>query len=255
MADDIVELLFYFYLFVFGLIFGSFFNVVGLRTAEKQSIVTPRSHCRKCQHTLGVSELIPVVSYLWQKGRCKNCGATISWKYPFFEFVTACLFTISPLVVGWSKDLLVLLLLVSLIIIVSISDLHNMLIPNQVLLFFGIMILIIRIFIPTSPWWDAYAGAMLGFGLLYIIAVVSKGGMGGGDIKYFAVLGLFLGVKGILLTLFLAAFVGMLFGLIFMMFGKLKRKQPVPFAPFIGLAAWISYSFGEHIWKMYFQLL
>ena len=157
--------------------------------------------------------------------------------------------------VGWSKDLLVLLLLVSLIIIVSISDLHNMLIPNQVLLFFGIIIFIVRLFIPLNPWWDAYAGAILGFGLLYLIAIVSKGGMGGGDIKYFAVLGLFLGVKGILLTLFLAAFVGMLFGLVFMMLGKLKRRQPVPFAPFIGLAAWISYSFGEQIWKMYFQLL
>ena len=250
-----MELLLYIYLFLFGLIFGSFFNVVGIRTAEKQSIITPRSHCPSCEHTLGVTELIPVVSYLWQKGRCKNCGEPISAKYPLFELVTACLFTISPLVVGWSKDLLVLLLLVSLIIIVSISDLHNMLIPNQVLLFFGIILGIIRLFIQTSPWWDAYAGAVLGFGLLYLIAVVSKGGMGGGDIKYFAVLGLFLGVKGILLTLFLAAFVGMLFGLVFMILGKLKRKQPVPFAPFIGLAAWISYSFGEHIWKMYFQLL
>src|SRR5690606_22140052 len=158
------------YLFVFGLIFGSFFNVVGIRMAEKQSIVTPRSHCPRCQHTLGVSELIPVFSYLWQKGRCKNCGTTISWKYPFFELVTACLFTISPLVVGWSKDLLVMLLLVSLIIIVSISDLHNMLIPNPVLLFFGIIIFLVRLFIPTSPWWDAYAGAIVGFGLLYLIA-------------------------------------------------------------------------------------
>src|SRR5690625_5218519 len=98
---------------------------------------------------------------------------------------------------------------------------------------------------PTELWWDAYVGALLGFGLLYLIAVVSKGGMGGGDIKLFAVLGLFVGVKGILLTLFLAAFLGMLFGLFLLLTRKLKRKQPMPFAPFIGVAALISYAYGE----------
>lgn len=250
-----MELLLYVYLFLFGLIFGSFFNVVGIRTAEKQSIVTPRSHCPSCEHTLGVTELIPVVSYLWQKGRCKNCGEPISPKYPLFELVTACLFTISPLVVGWSKELLIALLLISLVVIVSISDLHKMLIPNRVLLFFGITIFVIRLFMPTELWWDAYVGALLGFGLLYLIAVVSKGGMGGGDIKLFAVLGLFVGVKGILLTLFLAAFLGMLFGLFLLLTRKLKRKQPMPFAPFIGVAALISYAYGEHLWDFYFSLL
>lgn len=250
-----MELLFYLYLFLFGLIFGSFFNVVGIRTAEKQSIVTPRSHCPNCEHVLGVTELIPVASYVLQKGRCKNCGHLISLKYPLFELVTACLFTISPLVVGWSKELLVAFLLISLVVIVSISDLHKMLIPNRVLLFFGIVIFVIRLFMPLEPWWDAYVGALLGFGLLYLIAVVSKGGMGGGDIKLFAVLGLFVGVKGILLTLFLAAFLGMLFGLFLLLTRKFKRKQPMPFAPFIGLAALTSYTYGEHLWDFYFSLL
>lgn len=249
-----MDIFLHIYLFVFGLVFGSFFNVVGIRMAEKQSIVTPRSHCPSCQHELRAIELIPVVSYLLQKGRCKNCQVSISLKYPLFELVTACLFTISSMVVGWSKELLIALLLISLVIIVSISDLHKMLIPNRVLLFFGIAIFIVRLLIPTYPWWDPYVGSLLGFGLLFLIALVSKGGMGGGDIKLFAVLGLFLGVKGVLLTLFLAAFLGMLFGFILIVSGRLQRKQPMPFAPFIGLAALISYAYGQDIWNFYFSL-
>lgn len=249
-----VDILLYTYLFIFGLLFGSFFNVVGIRMAEKQSIVTPRSHCPNCKHQLRPNELIPVVSYVLQKARCKHCHASISVKYPLFELLTACLFTISPMVVGWSKELLVALLLVSLVIIVSISDLHNMLIPNRVLLFFGITMVFVRLFIPTTPWWDAYVGALLGFGLLYFIAVVSRGGMGGGDIKLFAVLGLFVGVKGIVLTLFLSAFLGMFFGLALIVTRKLKRKEPMPFAPFIGLAVLISYVYGAQLWELYLRL-
>lgn len=249
-----LDIMLYSYLFIVGLIFGSFYNVVGIRTAEKQSIVTPRSHCPNCQQQLAAMELIPVVSYVLQKGRCKNCQKSFSPKYLLFELLTACLFTISPIVVGWSKELLIALLLISLVIIVSISDLHKMLIPNKVLLLFGMTTFIVRLFIPTIPWWDAYVGALLGFGLLYLIAVVSKGGIGGGDIKLFAVLGLFVGVKGVLLTLFLATFLGMLFSLVLIIMRKLKHKQPMPFAPFIGLASLISYTYGAQLWDLYFRL-
>lgn len=249
-----METLLYSYLFIFGLIFGSFFNVVGIRTAEKQSIMSPRSHCPNCQHRLRPRELIPVVSYILQKGRCRHCQTSISIKYPLFELLTACLFTVSPVVVGWSKELLVALLLISLVVIVTISDLHKMVIPNRVLLFFGIAIFVVRLIVLTRPWWDAYVGALLGFGLLYVIAVISKGGMGGGDIKLFFVLGLFVGVKGIVLTLFLAAFFGMLYGFILIELKKEKRKQPIPFAPFIGLAVLLSFAFGEQWWVFYFRL-
>lgn len=249
-----MEALFYVYLFLFGLVCGSFFNVVGMRTAENRSIITPGSHCPKCRHPIAAKELIPVVSYILQKGRCKHCQHSISLKYPFFELSTACLFAVSPLAAGWSKELLAAFLLISLVVIVTVSDLHKMLIPNRVLLFFGMAIFITRLFAPMEPWWDPYAGSLLGFGLLYVIAAASKGGMGGGDIKLFAVLGLFVGVKGIVLTLFFAAFFGMLFGLALMAMRKFKRKQPIPFAPFIGLAVLVSYAFGEQWWDFYFRL-
>lgn len=250
-----LNLLLYTYMFIIGLVFGSFFNVVGIRTADGVSIAAPRSHCPRCKHRLTALELIPVVSYLLQNGRCKNCQSPISIRYPIFELLTASLFTISPMVAGWSKELLVALLLVSLVMIVTISDTYKMLIPNRVLLFFFPVMIIVRIFIPTIPWWDAYAGAVLGFALLLLIAVASKGGMGGGDIKLFAVLGLFLGIKGTILTLVLAAILGMLYGLILLAYKKINRKEPIPFGPFIGVAALISYVYSDSLWVSYLNLL
>ena len=242
-----MEILFYSYLFVFGLILGSFYNVVGVRLANEESIITPRSHCPQCNHQLTVWELIPVFSYVFQRGRCKNCQTKISIKYPLFELATATLFTISPQMVGWSKELLIALLLISLVVIITISDIEKMIIPNKVLLFFGTLMLIIRFFIPTEPWWDGYLGAMFGFLLLFIIMVVSKGGMGGGDVKLFFVLGLFVGMKGVFFTLFLASLFGLIYGVIQMGQKKLQRKQPIPFGPFIGLAVLVVYFFSNEL--------
>jgi len=250
-----MEALLYSYLFISGLIFGSFFNVVGIRTADGESIIKPRSHCPKCGHQLTAMELIPVLSYFLQGGRCKNCQSPIAIKYPLFELLTACLFTISPMLVGWSKELLFALLLISLVMIVTISDLYKMLIPNRVLLFFFPVTLVARLFMPTSPWWDTYAGTIAGFLLLLIIAIVSKGGMGGGDIKLFAVLGLFVGVKGIFLTFILASLFGAIAGAILLLLKKTNRKEPIPFGPFIGIAVLISYVYGDALWASYMQLL
>lgn len=250
-----IEILIHVYLFVFGLLFGSFFNVVGLRTADKESIISPGSHCPKCHHKLRITELIPVFSYAFQKGKCKQCKTKISIIYPTFELLTAILFTIAPFMVGWSKELLVLLLLISLVMIVTVSDLYKMIIPNRVLLFFTFSIVLIRFFIPSEPWWDAYLGAIVGFTLLFLIAVISRGGMGGGDVKYFGTLGLFIGVKGVILTLILASFIGLLYGLVMRFRKKLEKKQAIPFGPFIGIAALISYVYANDVWQWYINLL
>lgn len=246
-----MELFLHIYLLVVGLVLGSFYNVVGIRTAEGRSIVTPRSHCGNCKRTLSAMELIPVLSYVMQKGRCKGCGTKVSMRYPLFELVTACLFTISPLMVGWSKELLIAFLLLSLLVIIVISDVHAMLIPNKVLLFFACVIIPVRFFIPMDPWWDPIAGSIVGFVLLLFIAIISKGGMGGGDIKLFAVLGLFLGLKGVLLTFFFATFIGAFVGIVLVVLKKVKRKQPIPFGPAISAGALITYFYGDVIWNMY----
>ncbi|WP_343781056.1 prepilin peptidase [Alkalibacillus silvisoli] len=244
----------YLYIFLLGLLLGSFYNVVGLRIPNGQSIIRPSSHCPKCFKSLKWFELIPVISYLIQKGRCRNCQTIISPIYPFFELLTGLLFIFAFNEIGFNIELIVAWMLISLLIIITISDLHYKIISNKVLTFFAITIIVIRIWNPTEPWYDAYLAAVLGFGLLLLIAIVSKGGMGGGDIKLFGVIGLFLGNQGTLVTLFLASLLGAVIGLVLMAFKKVKRGVPIPFGPFIAASALITYFYSDQLISWYLSL-
>ena len=129
-----------------------------------------------------------------------------------------------------------------------------MLIPDKILLFFLPLLLIGRIISPLDPWWDSIVGAAVGFGLLLLIAVVSKGGMGGGDIKLFLLIGLVLGTVDTLVTLFLASVIGMIAGIIVLKIKGKGRKTPIPFGPSIVVAAIIVYFYGQQLIDMYFNL-
>jgi leader peptidase (prepilin peptidase) / N-methyltransferase len=243
----------YFLTFFYGLLLGSFYNVVGLRIPLKQSIVKPRSHCPYCHHTLRPYELIPVVSYLLQGGKCRRCKAPVSFLYPAVELATGLLFVLAPLLMGWTLELIIAWTLISLMVIVFVSDIKYMIIPDKVLLVFAVIFLLERIFLPLSPWWDSLLGAAAGFFLLLFIAVISKGGMGGGDIKLFAVIGLALGTKLVLLTFFFATIFGAVFGLAGMLIGKVEKGKPIPFGPYIALGSITAYFFGQRIldWYLY----
>ncbi len=243
------------YILIIGLTLGSFFNVVGLRVPQNQSIVAPRSACPKCKHQLTPFELIPVLSYLFQGGKCRQCKVRISPIYPFMELLTGLLFAAAPLLLGWTSELFVAWTLISLFMIITVSDITYMIIPDKVLLVFMGIFLLERIFIPLDPWWDSLAGAAVGFLLLLLIAIISKGGMGGGDIKLFAVLGFVVGIKVVLLSFFLATLYGALFGIIGLLTGKLKRKNPIPFGPFIAAGTLTAYFYGDIIIRSYFTFL
>lgn len=240
--------------FIYGSIFGSFFNVVGLRVPKKESIVSPPSHCTKCNRRLRLIDLIPIISYVTLRGKCRGCGQKISPVYPVIEFVTGILFAFSYVKLGFSLELIIALLFISLLVIITVSDLAYMIIPDKVLLPFAIALLILRWPIPTTPWWDSLLGAAVGFTVLYLIAVVSKGGMGGGDIKLFFVIGLVLGTMNTLLTLFLASLIGSVVGIIVLKKTGKGRKTPVAFGPSIAAAAVISYFFGADFVEWYQQL-
>ena len=240
--------------FIYGIVFGSFFNVVGLRVPKKQSIVSPPSHCTSCNRKLGVLDLIPVFSYLLLKGKCRGCGSKISPVYPFMEFVTGGLFALSFYMLGFSVELIVALLFVSLLVIITVSDIAYMIIPNKVLLPFAVVLFGLRLVIPLEIWWDSILGAVVGFLILYLIAVVSKGGMGGGDIKLFFVIGLVLGTTNTLVTLFLAALIGSIAGMIILKRSGQGRKTPVAFGPSIALAAVIAYFWGADFVGWYSNL-
>lgn len=242
-------------IFILGLILGSFFNVVGLRIPLKKSIVFPGSSCSFCSRQLKPAELIPVVSYLFQGGRCRGCKAMISPIYPLIELGTGLLFVSAPLLLGWASELIVAWTLTSLLIIIVVSDIMYMIIPDKILVVFSAFFLIERIFIPLDPWMDSIYGAAGGFALLLFIAVISKGGMGGGDIKLYAVIGFVIGAKLMLLSFFMATLYGALFGLLSLISGKVKRGSAIPFGPFIGAGTLTSYYFGVPIINQYLQWL
>lgn len=246
-----MEMAYTIFLFLFGLVFGSFYNVVGLRVPQKESIVQPPSHCTKCQRQLTALDLVPVLSYVFFGGKCRSCGNKIAWIYPVMELLTGLLFAFAYWQLGWSIEFIVALFFISLLVIIVVSDIAYMLIPNKVLLFFLPFLVIGRVLSPLTPWWDCAVGAVVGFGILYSIAVISNGGMGGGDIKLFFLIGLVLGTMHTLLTLFIAAVIGMIVGLVVLTKNKQGRKTPIPFGPSIALAAIIVYFYGDSLIDWY----
>ncbi|ARD47039.1 prepilin peptidase [Sporosarcina sp. P37] len=243
------------FFFLYGITFGSFFNVVGLRVPLKESIVSPPSRCTTCDRNLSAADLVPVFSYVFLRGKCRGCQEKISALYPVMELITGVLFVCAYLYFGFQWELAVALLFISMLVILTVSDLKYMLIPNKILLPFGVAIFMLRFISPLTPWWDSLLGAAVGFGVLFLIAVVSNGGMGGGDIKLFFVLGLVLGTMQTLVTLFLASLIGAIVGIIFLKRTKQGRKTPVPFGPSIAAAALIAYFFGAQLVTWYTGLL
>jgi leader peptidase (prepilin peptidase) / N-methyltransferase len=199
-------------------------------------------------------ELIPVLSYFIQKGKCRGCGSRISPIYPSIEFLTGVLFATAPLVVGWTPELIIALTLISLFIIIFVSDIAYMIIPDKVLLVFAGIFLLERIFIPLTPQWDSLLGGAIGFVLLLLIALVSKGGMGGGDIKLFALIGFVVGTKTLFLAFFFSTLLGAVLGLLGMALGLVKKGKPIPFGPFIAVGTLIAYYFGDTLVALYLNL-
>ncbi|WP_146551196.1 A24 family peptidase [Rummeliibacillus sp. SL167] len=249
---EIVYLIFW---MILGLVFGSFFNVVGLRVPKGESIVTPPSHCDQCNRRLTAIDLVPVLSYIFLGGKCRTCGARIGFFYPLMELLTGVLYGLAYWHFGFTVEFIVAILFISLLAIITVSDIVYMLIPDKILLPFACVFMILRIFSPLDPWWDAFVGAAIGFGILFLIAVVSKGGMGGGDIKLFFVIGLVLGFKLTIVALFISSIIGLIAGIIQLLWQKKGRKHPIPFGPWIALGSTITYFYGLKILEWYTNLL
>jgi leader peptidase (prepilin peptidase)/N-methyltransferase len=139
--------------------------------------------------------------------------------------------------------------------IIIVSDINYMLIPDKILIWFAGIFLLERIIWSLAPWWDSLLGAGTGFLLLLIIALVSKGGMGGGDIKLYALLGFVLGFKLVLLSFFLSTLFGAVIGSMALLFKIVKRKQPIPFGPFIAAGTLVAYYWGSDLIDLYLQFL
>lgn len=238
-----------------GLLIGSFLNVVAIRLLNGTSIAFPASHCITCKTELKSYELIPVLSYLFLRGKCRSCKTRISPVYPIGEASSALLFMLFAWQLGWKLELLPGLIFVSVMLVIVHTDLKARIIPDKVILFGLAAIIPIRLFVSHPlPLWDYVAASLLTGGLLYVLAAISKGGFGGGDIKLFALIGLFIGLKATLLTLFMASLVGYLFG----MLGRLRRRgsqdKTIPFGPYIAAAGVFAYLWGNQLFDWYWSL-
>lgn len=226
--------------FVLGTVLGSFYNVVGERLPNNESIVKPRSHCPKCGHQLGLFELIPVISYLCLGGKCHKCKAHISIIHPLFETVSGILFMISYLVFGMSIQLIIALTFISILLITIVSDYKYMIICDEVLII-GSFFLIIELIFERG-----FAGAglsildgLVSFFLMYLIKKIGdfffkRESMGGGDIKLMFTFGLVLGVLNSILSIFLASIIGLPISLLLLHY---KKNHEVPFGPYLSFAA------------------
>ena len=232
----------YILFFVLGTILGSFYNVVGYRIPKKESIIYPPSHCPKCNHKLKFYELIPIISYIIQKGKCKNCKEKIGLFYPIFELITGLLFAISLKIFGLTPNLLLILTFISMLIIITISDIKYMIIPDSILLFFSILILIeIYIFKGFNEVLSSITNGIISFIIMYLIKkfgdfLFKKESMGGGDIKLMFVIGLFKSYKNALLTIFIGSLIGLPISLISI---KKNTNHILPFGPLLSSAATI----------------
>jgi leader peptidase (prepilin peptidase) / N-methyltransferase len=241
--------------FVFGLIVGSFCNVVIYRLPQGKSIVLPGSQCRLCGNSIHPWDNIPLLSYFLLKGRCRFCREPISPRYPAVEFISGVLYMWSYFKFGFSMSYAVYVLMTSTLLVVALIDFDHKIIPNVITLPGMLIGLGLSLGIsPITPL-TSLLGLLVGGVLFYLIAVVSKGGMGGGDIKLIAMIGAFLGWQGALFTIFSGALLGSLMGVTLMVLGKNGRKDKVPFGPFLSCGAILFMLSGDDLIQWYLNLL
>lgn len=268
---------------IFSLLIGSFLNVVIYRLPKMMhnnwylecrefladevknipqqkvaelTLSKPDSTCPKCQHKIRFYENIPVISWLFLKGKCGQCKSSISIRYPLVEATTALLSLVIAIQYGVSFETLLLLILTWGLVCLTLIDFDHMLLPDQIvmpLLWLGLLVNITNTFVPLS---DAVIGAAVGYMSLFSVfwlfkLLTGKEGMGHGDFKLFALFGAWVGWKLLPILILMASVVGAIIGISLMLFKNHTREQAIPFGPYLAVAGWITLLWGEGIWSWY----
>ncbi len=229
---------------VFGLVLGSFLSVVIYRVPRKESIVAPRSACPQCGATIEARDNVPVLSYVLLRGRCRSCGARISLRYPLLELATAALFAGASLRFHAPYTAAVMALLFMVLEAVAVIDIEHQIVPNRIL-YPSLVAFAVLVAVGVAVGDDmGLVRAGLGFlafgGGLLVVAVISPGGMGMGDVKLAALIGLVLGALGlryVAVAAALAILAGGLGGIALMVFAGASRKAKIPFGPYLAAGA------------------
>jgi leader peptidase (prepilin peptidase) / N-methyltransferase len=264
---------------LFGLLVGSFLNVVILRLPPRMQwqweqdsremlglepatsppppgIVVRRSHCPKCGHAIAWWENVPVLSFLALRGRCRGCGTSISWQYPLVELLTGALFALVVWRFGVGAEALAALVFTGILVAASGIDLRTTLLPDSLtlpLLWLGLLLSLATLFVSPQA---AILGAAAGYLSLWCVfwlfkLVTGKEGMGYGDFKLLAALGAWCGADALLSIILLSSFVGALIGGAWLAVRGRDRATPIPFGPFLAIAGWLQFVFGIDIVAAY----
>ena len=252
---DAMQTVIYVCVFLLGLTVGSFLNVCIYRIPLKKSISFPPSSCTNCGKKLSPFELIPVLSYMLLRGRCRGCGAGISIKYPVVELLTGFLFVWVFNILGVAPVFLKYAVLVCILVVVSFIDLEHQIIPDEIVVFSLIVGIILNIISRDVSLLSSAIGFFAASGILLLLAIITKGGMGGGDIKLMAAVGLFIGTGPVLLGLFLSFIIGGIISFLLILFKLKGRKDYIPFGPFLSLGSLISALFYNEIIYWYIMRL
>ena len=244
-----METAIYILIITVGLLFGSFTNVIIARIPHGESVVTPSSHCPRCGHRLNALDLVPVLSWLFLQRKCRYCSGSISRRYPLVELLTAVLFAGVYWRWGMSAETLAGCILVIILVSTAFIDLDEGIIPDIITI--PAVVIGLAISWATIGFFPALWGALAFGGILFLVVVLSRGGMGGGDVKLAAVIGAFTGIPGAIITLLLSSFLGAVFGITLMALGKAGRKTPVKFGPFLAIGAYTAYLFSNQIAAWY----
>jgi leader peptidase (prepilin peptidase)/N-methyltransferase len=250
--------------FIFGSVVGSFLNVCIYRIPRNISIIIPSSRCPSCDNPIKPWDNIPILSYIFLGGRCRVCKARISFRYPLVESLNAVFYLLILWRFGFGWHTLIYFVFCSSLIVISFIDLDFQIIPDVITLP-GIPIgIIFGGFLLLNPFMrnlslgikSSLIGTFIGFGLFYLIAVVGlhvfkKEAMGGGDIKLMAMVGGFLGWKGVILTTFLGSLSGAIVGVLVILFKGKERGSRIPFGPFLALGSVITLFYGQEIFYWY----
>ncbi len=242
-----------------GLVMGSFLNCLAWRLVHGESVMRGRSHCAACGHTLGAGDLVPLLSWLALRGRCRYCGAPVSARYPLAELICAAAYGSLALRYGFSPDALRFLVLASVLLAVSLVDVEDGWVPDRLLLAgalgWALTLLLEPEAIQARLLRGLLGAAALFLPLLLLVLAADKllgrESMGGGDLKLFALLGLYFGWERGLLLVILSCLTGLASAVVM---GKAAPGKPFPFAPSMAIAAWITALWGEGVISWYLSL-
>lgn len=249
------------FVFMFGACIGSFLNVCIYRIPENKSIITPGSFCPVCRQSIPFYCNIPILSYLFLKGRCKSCHNPISIRYPFIEILTGIFAVLLFYKFGLGLAMVYWFFFTSVLITISFIDIDHQIIPDIISLP-GILVFASSFyFLPEMTIKDTLLGIFTGGGSLYAVAflyflVKKQEGMGGGDIKLLAMIGAATGIKGVFFTIFAGSLFGTFFGILIMLYTKIAdSKLRIPFGPFLAMGAILYVFFGEQLIQWYLSFL